>query len=99
MTLEEILASLDSLKDFVNDQQKPTLDRLKVAVREIVGNKPQEIVPAHEVVKTSSSYVTTDMRPESKFEVPQEEVKEEFKPKNVVKEKVKRKPYKRRSPK
>lgn len=90
MTLDEILAGLEGLKDFVNDQQKPTLERLKEAVREIVGNKPQEIVPTQEVVETSSSYVTTDMRPESK---------EDFAPKNVVKEKVKRKPYKRRSPK
>lgn len=82
MTLDEILSGLEGLKDFVNDHQKPHIDALKAGVRALVEKVEAPVVQEAEVV-------------ESKPEVPQEEVKEDFSPKNVVK----RKPYKRRAPK
>lgn len=44
MTLEEILAGLEGLKDFVNDHQKPQIEHLKTAVKQL-GEKPVDGVP------------------------------------------------------
>lgn len=80
MTLAEILVGLEGLKDFVNDHQKPHIDALKAAVKTLVEKVEAPVVEEIEVV-------------ESKVDAPQEESKEGFVPKNVVK---KKRAYKRK---
>lgn len=70
MTIEEILAALDSLKDYVNDQTKPTIEHIKAGVRSLAEKRKVEFVP-HEGETVSdpipqASFPEEDEEPEPK---------------------------------
>lgn len=52
MTVDEIIAELESLKEFVNDTKKPALDALKAAVKALAEPKLFPLVLERDVVES-----------------------------------------------